>query len=180
MKRHFLLGEKTMEKPWPCIKKKKDELINKGLLSHNPYRLSISHVKCENWNLKKAESSRTDAFKQWCWRKLLGVPWTANRSRQSIHKETNPGYTSEALILKLKVEDFAKLIQRTNSGKHHDTGKDWGQEEKVLIEDEMFGGHHQFNGHVFEQTMGNTEREGGLLWYSHKGLDMTQWMNNSN
>ena len=44
----------------------------------------------------------------------------------------------------------------------------------MLIEDEMFGGHHQFNGHVFEQTMGNTEREGGLLCYSHKGLDMTQ------
>ena len=66
-------------------------------------------------------------------------------------------------MLKLKLEDFANLMQSANSGKHRDTGKDWGQKEKRVTEEEKDGQNHQFNGHVFEQTMGNNEREGGLV-----------------
>ena len=64
------------------------------------------------------------------------------RSDHSILKEINPEYTFEVLMLKLKPEDFANLIQRDNSGKHHDSGKYWGQEEKGGTEDEMVGRHH--------------------------------------
>ena len=56
---------------------------------------------CESWTIKKAESQRTDAFELWCWRRLLGVPWTVKRSNQSILKEINPEYSLEGLMLKL-------------------------------------------------------------------------------
>ena len=58
---------------------------------------------CESWTIKKAEHQRFDAFKLWCWRRLLRVPWTARRSNQSILKEINPEYSLEGLMLKLKV-----------------------------------------------------------------------------
>ena len=69
---------------------------------------------CESWTLKKAEH-RNDAFELWCWRRLLRVPWTARRSNQSILKEISPEYTLEALMLKLKLQYFGHLIQRTDS-----------------------------------------------------------------
>ena len=59
--------------------------------------------RCESWTIKKAEHQRIDAFKLWCWRRLLRVPWTARRSNQSILKETNPEYSLEGLMLKLKL-----------------------------------------------------------------------------
>ena len=70
---------------------------------------------CENWAIKKAECIRTDAFELWCWRRLLRVPWTARRSNQSILKEISPDYSLEGLMLKLKLQYFGHLIQRTDS-----------------------------------------------------------------
>ena len=70
---------------------------------------------CESWTKKKAECQRTDAFELWCWRRLLKVPWTARRSNQSILKETSPGYSLERLMLKLKLQWFGHLMQRTDS-----------------------------------------------------------------
>ena len=70
---------------------------------------------CENWTIKKAEHQRTDAFELWCWRRLLRVSWTARRSNQSIPKEINPEYTLEGLMLKLKLQYFGHLMQRTDS-----------------------------------------------------------------
>ena len=70
---------------------------------------------CENWTLKKAERQRIDAFKLWCWRRLLRVPWTARKSNQSILKEINPEYSLEGLMLKLKLQYFGHLMQRTDS-----------------------------------------------------------------
>ena len=67
------------------------------------------------WVIKKAESQRIDAFKLWCWRRLLRVPWTARRSNQSILKEINPEYSLEGLMLKLKHQYFGHLKQRTDS-----------------------------------------------------------------
>ena len=68
---------------------------------------------CESWTVKKAEHQRIDAFKLWCWRSLLRVPWTARRSNQSILKEINPKYSLKGLMLKLQY--FGHLIQRANS-----------------------------------------------------------------
>ena len=71
--------------------------------------------RCESWTIKKAECQRIDAFKFWCWRRLLRVPWTAERSNQSILKEINPGYSLEGLMLKLKLQHFGHPTQRADS-----------------------------------------------------------------
>ena len=70
---------------------------------------------CESWTVKKAECRRIDAFELWCWRKLLRDPWTARRSNQSILKEISPEYSSEGLMLKLKLQDFGHLMRRADS-----------------------------------------------------------------
>ena len=70
---------------------------------------------CENWTIKKAERRRIDAFKLWCWSRLLRVPWTARRSNQSILKEISPGCSLERLMLKLKLQYFAHLMRRADS-----------------------------------------------------------------
>ena len=70
---------------------------------------------CESWTIKKAECPRTDAFELWCWRRLLRVPWTTRRPNQSILKEISPEYSSEGLMLKLKLQYHGLLMQRNNS-----------------------------------------------------------------
>ena len=70
---------------------------------------------CKIWTVKKAESQRIDAFELWCWRRLLKVPWTVRRSNQSILKEISPEYSLEGLMLKLKLQYFGYLMQRTDS-----------------------------------------------------------------
>ena len=69
---------------------------------------------CESWTIKKAEHQRIDAFELWCWKRLLGVPQTISRSNQSILKEIRPEYSLEGLMLKLKLQYFGHLLQRTN------------------------------------------------------------------
>ena len=105
---------------------------------------------CESWTVKKAECRRIDAFELWCWRRLLRVPWTARRSNQSILKETSPGCSLEGMMLKLKLQYFGHLMQRVDSLEKTDAGRDWRQEEKGTIEDEMARWHHQLDGHEFE------------------------------
>ena len=70
---------------------------------------------CESWTVKKAERRRIDAFKLWCWRRLLRVPWTARRSNQFLLKESSPEYSLEGLLLKLKLQYYGHLMQRTDS-----------------------------------------------------------------
>ena len=69
--------------------------------------------ECDSWTTKKAEHWRIDAFELWCWRRLLRVPWTARRAKQSIRKEISLEYSLEGLILKLKLQYFGHLMQRT-------------------------------------------------------------------
>ena len=97
---------------------------------------------CESWTVKKAEHRRIDAFELWCWRRLFRVPWTARRSNQSILKEFSSGISLEGMMLKLKLQYFGHLMQRVDSLEKTDAGRDWGQEEKGTIEDEMAGWHH--------------------------------------
>ena len=70
---------------------------------------------CESWTIKKAEHQRIDAFELWCWRRLLRVPWTSRRSNQSVLKDISPGCSLEGLMLKLKLQYFGHLMQRTDS-----------------------------------------------------------------
>ena len=97
---------------------------------------------CEGWTVKKAECRRIDAFELWCWRRLLRVPWTARRSNQSILKEIGPGISLEGMMLKLKLQSFSHLMRRVDSLEKTDAGRDWGQEEKGITEEEMAGWHH--------------------------------------
>ena len=75
----------------------------------------VAMYGCESWTAKKAECQRIDAFELWCWRRLLRVPWTARRSNQSILKEISPGISLEGMMLKLKLQSFGHLMQRTES-----------------------------------------------------------------
>ena len=102
IKRPLLLGRKTMTNLDSILKKQRHYFTNKGPSSG-----------CESWTIKKAECQRIDVFKLWCWRGLLRVPWTARRSNQSILKEISPEL--ERLMLKLKLQYFGQLMQRTDS-----------------------------------------------------------------
>ena len=97
---------------------------------------------CESWTVKRAECRRIDAFELWCWRRLLRVLWTARRSNQSILKEISPGCSSEGLMLMLKLQYFGHLMRRVDLLEKTDAGRDCGQEEKGMTEDEMAGWHH--------------------------------------
>ena len=109
---------------------------------------------CEGWTIKKAECRRIDAFELWCWRRLLRVLWTARRSSQSILEEISPGYSLEGLMLKVRLQCFGHLMQRTDSlertlilGKIEDRRRREQQRMRWLD-----GWHHRLNGHEFEQT----------------------------
>ena len=135
---------------------------------------------CESRTIKKAEHWRINAFELWYWKRLLRVPWTARRSNQSILKEVNAEYSSEGLMLKLKLQYFGHLMWRTDTGKDPDAGKDWRQEEKGMTEDEMVGWHHWPDGHEFEQAPGVGDGQGSLACCSPCGCtvsDTTERMN---
>ena len=141
---------------------------------------------CESWIVKKAECQRTDAFELWCWRRLLRVPWTAKRSNQSILKKISPEYSLEGLMLKLKLQYFGHLMQRSDLlEKTLMLGKTEGRRrreqlnfflEKGVTEYEMVGWHYQLNEHEFEQTLGDSEGLRSLACYNPwalKELNMT-------
>ena len=105
----------------------------------------------ESWTIKKAERQKNWSFWTVVLEKILGVPWTARRSRQSILKKISPKCSLGRLMLKLKLQYFGHLMLRTDSlEKILDAGKDWRQEEKGMIEDEMVRWHHRRYGHEFE------------------------------
>ena len=114
MKRHLLLGRISMTNLDNVFKKQKHHFADKDPYSQS-YGFSSSRVWCENWTIRKAECRRIDAFKLWCWRRLLRVPWTARRSNQSILKEINPEYSLKGLMLKLKIQYFGHWMQRADS-----------------------------------------------------------------
>ena len=116
---------------------------------------------CESWTIKRAECQRIDAFELWYWRRLLRVPWTARRSNQSILKESSPEYSLEGLMLKLKLQCFGHLIQRTHL-LEKTLMPDKTEEEKGMTEDELVGWHHQLNGHEFEQAPRVDDGQGSL------------------
>ena len=141
IKRWLLLGKKSYDKPRQCIKKQRHHFANK-MTSSESYVFPVVMYGCESWTIKKAEHGRIDAFELWCWRRLLRVPWTARRSNQSIAKEISPEYSLEALMLKLKLQYFGHLMQRTDSlEKTLMLGKIESRIRREA-EDEMVGWHH--------------------------------------
>ena len=104
--------EQGYDKARQCIKKQRHHFADKYLSSQS-YGFPVVMYGCESWTKKKAECWRTNAFK--LWRRLLRVPWTARRSKQSILKAINPEYSLEGLMLKLKLQYFGHLMWRADS-----------------------------------------------------------------
>ena len=114
IKRSLLLGREVMANLDSMLKSGDITLPTKV----RPVKAVVFPVvmyRCDSWTIKKAERQRIDAFEVWCWSRLLRVPWTARRSNQSILKEISPEYSLEGLMLKLKLQYFGHLIQRTDS-----------------------------------------------------------------
>ena len=112
IKRHLLLGRKVMTHLDSIFKSRGITLPTKVRLVKTMV-FPVVMYGCESWNVKKAERRRIDASEMWCWRRLLRVPWTARRSKQSIMKEISPGICLEGM--KLKLQYFGHLMQRVNS-----------------------------------------------------------------
>ena len=133
--RHFILGNSKITADGDCTHKiKRPLLLGRSAMTNLDSILNsrdiilptkVCLVKamvfpvvmygCESWTIKKAECQRIDTFELWCWRRLLRVPWTARRSNQSILKDISPEYSLEGLMLKLKLQYFGHLMQRTDS-----------------------------------------------------------------
>ena len=113
-KRHLLLGIKAMTN-LDSILKHRDITLPKKVWIVKAMAFPVVIYRCENWIIEKAECQRIDAFKLWCWRRLLRVPWTARKSTQPILQENNPEYSLEELMLKLKLQYFGPLMRRADS-----------------------------------------------------------------
>ena len=109
IKRHLLLGGKAMTN-LDSILKSRDITLPTKFHIFKAIVFPIVMYGCDSWTIKKAECQRFDAFEMWCWRRLLRVPWTARRSNQSILKEISPEYSSEVLMLKVKLQYFGHLM----------------------------------------------------------------------
>ena len=114
IKRRLLLGRKVMTNLDSILKSRDITLPTKVCLV-KAMVFPVVMYGCESWTMKKAEHRRIDAFELWCWRILLRVPCSARRSNQSILKEIIPEYSLERLMLKLKLQYFGHLMQRTDS-----------------------------------------------------------------
>ena len=137
----------------------------------------------ESWTINKAENRRIEAFKLWCWKRFLRVPWIAERSNQSTLKEINPKYSLEGLMLKLKLQYFGHLLQRAQTlEKTLMLGKIESRRQRGW--QRMSGGwHHRLDGHEFEQTPGAREGQGSLACCSPWGcteLDTTERLSSNN
>ena len=153
-RRHLLLERKALTNLDRILKSRDITLPTKVCIVK---AMACPAVMCGCVTQKKVECQRIDSLELWWWRHLR-VLWTARRSKQSILKEINPDYSLEGLMLKLKLQYFGHLMQRSDSlEKTLMLEKDWGQEEKGVTEDEMVRRHHWLSGNKFEQTLGYSE-----------------------
>ena len=137
---------------------------------------------CESWTIKKAECRRIDAFELWCWRRLVFESPLDCKEIQPVNPKGNQSWI---FIGRTDAEAEAPLLWPPDAKsrlirKDPDAGKDWGQEEKGMTENEMVGWHHWHNGHEFESTPGVGDGQGGLVCcspWSHQGSDTTERLN---
>ena len=113
--RQHIKKKKWSELNWDNILKSRDITLPTKVCLVKAIVFSVVMYRCESWTIKKAERQRIDAFELWCWKRLLRVPWTARRSNQSILKEISPKCSLKGPMLKLKLQYFGHLMQRTDS-----------------------------------------------------------------
>ena len=179
IKRCLLLSRKAMTN-LDGLLKNRDTILPTKVCIVKTMVFPLVTYGCESWAIKKAEHWKTGAFKLWCWRGPLRVPWTARRSKQSTLKEINSECSLEGLMLKLKPQSFTWCEEPTH-WKRLDAGKDWGQEEKGATEDEMVGWYQWLSGHEFERAPGDGEGQGSLACCSPWSLqesDTAEQLNN--
>ena len=114
VRRHLLPGRKAMTNLGSVLKSRDITLLTNVRIV-KAILFPVVTYGCDSGTVKKAECQRIDAFKLWCWRRLLRVPWTARRSNQSILKKINPKYSLEGLMLKLKLQCFGQLMGTADS-----------------------------------------------------------------
>jgi len=174
IKKHLLLGRKAMTNLDRVLKS--TNIANKQILLTKACIVKVmvfpvAMCRCESWTIKQGWTS-----KNWCFPR---IPSTARGSNKSILKEINSEYSSEGLMLKLRLQYFGHLMLRADpleKRTHLDAGKGWRQEEKGATEDEMIGWHHWLNKYEFEQTSGDSDGQGSLaccIPWGHKELDRT-------
>ena len=131
IERHLLLEKKTMTN-LDSIWKSKDITLPTKVYLVKVMVFPVVLYRCESWTIKKAEHQRTDAFKLWCWRRFLRIPWTARRSNKSILKEISPEHSLEGLVLMLKLQYLATSWEELTYWKTLILGKieggRWGQQ----------------------------------------------------
>ena len=179
MKRCLLFGRRVMTNLDSWLKIRDITLPTKVHLVKAMVFLIVTYG-CESWNIKKAECPRIHAFELWCRRRLLRIAWTGRQSKQAILKEISPEYSLEGLMLKLKLQNFCYLMQRTDSF-----------EKTMILERLEVGGEGADRGWdcwmasptqwtEFEQALGAGDGQGGLEWCSpwgHKELDTPMQLN---
>ena len=158
--RHLFFRRKAMTNLDSILKSKDITLLTKVHLV-KAMVFPVVMYGCESWTIKKAECRRT--FELWCWRRHLRVPWTAKTSNQSMLKEISSEYSLKGLMLKLKLQYFGHLMQRTDSlEKTLMLGKTEGRRRRGR-KAEMAGWHHRLNAHEFGLTPGVDDGQEGLI-----------------
>ena len=177
--RCLLLGRKAMTN-LDSILKSRDITLSTEVHLVKAMVFPVVMYRCESWTIKKAKCQRIDAFEQWCWRRLLRIPWTARRCNQSILKEISPDVHWKDWCWSWNSNTLATWCQVLTHWKDPDAGKDWRWEEKGKTENEVVGWHHRLNGHVFEVTLGVDDGQGSLACCSPWGReesDTAEWLN---
>ena len=177
IKRHLVLGKKVMTNLHSILKSRDISLPTMVCLV-KAMVFPVGMYWCESWTINQVDGWKTGAFTLWCWRRLVRVPWASRRSNQLLPKEINPEYSLEGLMLKLKLHCFGHLMRRVYSL------------EETLMLGKIEGGSRrrqqrmrwlndvQFNGHKFEQTLGDGTGQGSLVCcnpWGHRELNTTEW-----
>ena len=178
IKRPLLLGRKVMTN-LESILKNRDITLSTNVCLVKAMVFPVVMYGCESWTIKKAEHQRIDAFETVVLEKTLESPLDC-KEIQPVHPKRDQSWV---FIRRTDVETETPILWPPDvkswlTGKDPDAGKDWGQEEKGMTEDEMVGWHHQLNGHGFGWTLGAGDGQGGLACCGsrgHKESDTTDW-----